>query len=403
MSGKNTHIIMTPPPELNGEVVQGKFTCAGCCFDDEHLRKFVHEHSIPGKNCSYCNSRPAMPVLQLFTEIERQLLKEFSDPSVCASDGKVPDLGAYFDGRELPEEADLNPQNDEFCDDFREAFAGTEWSKNSPEFPAKALFLHFDEWEKFCECVKHRHRYFFATVENWEMLTRICFGAMRAGMFRPVKVGQMLYRARMGEFKEESEMGAPPPHKARFANRMSPAGVSMFYCAFDPDTAVREICNCGRENYPATIARFQTVNDLTVLDLTNIPDMPSPLDPDGIDQRLAISFMRWFAEEVSKCVKKDGREHIEYVPTQVFTEFLSAFGGQDGGFPVTNGVVYSSAKNAGGKSCVIFSCLDDEGCDMNLSCECISHRSQALLGNASCQAPLGESDPKKRTRNREGN
>lgn len=380
MSGKNTPIIMTPPPELNEEVVRGKFTCDGCCFDDEHLRKFVRKHAIPDKNCSYCNSRRAMPMLRLLEEIEDRICEEFSDPWVYASDGKVPDMGAYFYGHKLLEEVGLNPQNNKFRDDFMKAFADTEWSKSSPEFPPKSLFLRFDEWEKFCERVKHQRQCFSASVEYHvgEMLTRICIAAGRAGMFRTIKAGETLCRARMGKNFKESEMGAPPPHKARFANRMSPAGISMFYCAFDQDTAVREIRNRGRENSPATIAQFQTTNDLTVLDLTDIPDMPSLFAPDGVDQRLAISFMGWFAKEVSKPVIKGRRKRIEYIPTQVFTKFLSEFGGQNDGFPETNGVVYSSVRNTGGKSCVIFPCLDDEGREMNLRFKRVSYRSQAL-------------------------
>ena len=96
MNSENTPIIMTPPPELNGKVVQGKFTCADCCFDDEHLRKFVREHSIPDKNCSYCNSRPAMPMLQLLIAMNNCLLEEFSDPWPYAPDDKAPRYGGVF-------------------------------------------------------------------------------------------------------------------------------------------------------------------------------------------------------------------------------------------------------------------------------------------------------------------
>ena len=79
---------------------------------------------------------------------------------------KRPDMGAYFYGHELLEEVGLNPQNDKFCDDFMEVFADTEWSKSSPWFPPRPLFLRFDEWDGFCECVKHQRRYFFASMKT---------------------------------------------------------------------------------------------------------------------------------------------------------------------------------------------------------------------------------------------
>lgn len=42
------------------------------------------------------------------------------------------------------------------------------------------------------------------------------------------------------ELSTAKELGSPPREFATMANRMSPAGISMFYGAFDIETAIKE-------------------------------------------------------------------------------------------------------------------------------------------------------------------
>jgi RES domain len=59
-------------------------------------------------------------------------------------------------------------------------------------------------------------------------------------------------------------------------------------------------------------------------------------------------FLWSFARDLRKPVVLDGREHIEYVPTQVVTEYMRWFPAA-----AIDGILYTSAQN-GGTSCVIF-------------------------------------------------
>ena len=60
-------------------------------------------------------------------------------------------------------------------------------------------------------------------------------------------------------------------------------------------------------------------------------------------------FLRRFAEDIVLPIELDGREHIDYVPTQVFTEYLRyAFPGDS-----PDGLVFSSAR-AQGRNYVLF-------------------------------------------------
>ena len=358
-------IIMTPDPELNLAVVQGKFVCAKCCLNDEHIKRFVEDNSVPNGVCSYCHAQSAMPMPFLLENIKERLSKEWLDPWVYDASGKAPDLEGYFSGDQLPEEVGFDAQTEEFCTDFRETFADTRWSKSSIWFPPKPLFPHLEEWHGFCHTVKHKRRYFFASDSNdiGAMLFRIGSVAQQLGFFQAINAGETLYRGRVGKHNREVEMIAPPPEKARFPNRMSPAGVSMFYGAFDKETAIRETYDKekgARGDTVITIAKFRMIGAVMALNLTEFPDMPSPFAPNSADPRLAISFMQWFSEEAAQPVQKDGREHIEYVPTQVFTEFLSEFGGRERGFPPVNGVVYPSIQHSGGKACAFYPCFDDD-------------------------------------------
>ena len=320
-------IIMTPDPELNLAVVQGKFVCAKCCLNDEHIKRFVEDNSVPNGVCSYCHAQSAMPMPFLLENIKERLSKEWLDPWVYDASGKAPDLGGYFSGDQLPEEVGFAAQTEEFCADFRDAFADTIWSKSSPWFLPKPLFPHLEEWHGFCRTVKHERRYFFASgFKNYigEMLFRIGSVAQQLGFFQAINAGETLYRGRVGKHNREVEMIAPPPEKARFPNRMSPAGVSMFYGAFDKETAIRETYDKekgARGDTVITIAKFRMIGAVMALNLTEFPDMPSPFAPNSADQRLAISFMQWFSKKRHNPCKRTDVDTLNMFPLKCSPNF----------------------------------------------------------------------------------
>jgi hypothetical protein len=73
------------------------------------------------------------------------------------------------------------------------------------------------------------------------------------------------------------------------------------------------------------------------------------------DERADLSFIAEFASDLSEPVDQDGREHIDYVPTQIVTEYFRRL------FPSkVDGILYASCQNDGGRSCVLF--VDNDGC-----------------------------------------
>jgi len=75
------------------------------------------------------------------------------------------------------------------------------------------------------------------------MLRRLGELVIEAGLIREFEPGATIYRARhhtLGiAYTRAAELGTAP-REVSFANRMSPAGIPLFYGAFDADTAVRE-------------------------------------------------------------------------------------------------------------------------------------------------------------------
>ena len=131
------------------------------------------------------------------------------------------------------------------------------------------------------------------------------------------------------------KLGAPPLVKAA-ANRMSPAGIPMFYGSSDVDTAVAEIGTHSDKTH-AIVGRFEPARELKVVDLTNLPERPSIFGGDA-DLYHQVVFLQQFIKDVTLPVILDGREHIDYVPTQVFTEYLRY------SFPAPiDGIVFPSA------------------------------------------------------------
>jgi len=213
-------------------------------------------------------------------------------------------------------------------------WARREWQRLSP---SEALWY---SWESFKELVKHETRFFFMTTledpDGDERLNPARFFpelvnvlASNPAIF-PVSCPSPLFRGRMFPTKRTpaemeqlgtaEQLGSPPESRAS-ANRMSPAGISMFYGATDLETAIAEIGAHSPDAYAVT-GQFVPMRDIRLVDLTHLPKLPSIFDP---TQRLAYhvaKFLSQFVEDLGQSIVLDGREHIEYVPTQVFTEYL---------------------------------------------------------------------------------
>lgn len=195
--------------------------------------------------------------------------------------------------------------------------------------------LKFD-WSEFTSTIKYRTRYVFlaapATVGRGEvlsatqMLERLADLLEKYGCIRTMPAGERWFRARVHRSTESCSTGADlatvPDHLAKTSNRMSPAGIPMFYGAADQMTALSEVWTPGTRKRVASCGVFRTLCDMEVVDLTSLPQLPGIFATDLRDRRDELLFLRSFIDDLRQPITHDGREHTEYVPTQVVTEYF---------------------------------------------------------------------------------
>ena len=94
-----------------------------------------------------------------------------------------------------------------------------------------------------------------------------------------------------------------------------------------------------------------------MVDLTRLPAEPSMFDPELGRLRRHIRFLHMFIEQLTARVETD-HEDIEYVPTQIVTEYLLHV--LDGGEQV-RGLIYQSSNSQG--ACVALDIRNDHCID----------------------------------------
>ena len=364
------------------------FVCASC-FDDYAIKQFI-ESSASEKNCSYCKRCAKEPIAasmnSVLDVIGGGITSVYEDPvhSLPVEGGEY-----VFDTMDIDEvfgEVGWPTESDAVADEIRNAFSGRAWVEMNFFRLREDDLLRYG-WEDFAKSVKHRTRYLFSVkrsrkssllddkIPPHEMLGNIGRVIQDVELVREMKKGTRWFRARIHapaeKYTTASELGTVPQSKAIFSNRMSPAGIPMFYGAEDQPTAIAETYSPKPgKTVAATVGVFESARDMDVLDLTNLPAVPSLFNEDRRHLRPAISFLHDFVADLTKPIKKDGREHIEYVPTQIVTEYFRHVIKTITRKRV-RGILYRSSQNGAGTCCVFFflngNCCDvKEGWDSDL-------------------------------------
>lgn len=345
------------------------------CLDEDGLELFIREHAEEA-TCSYCGrhadhpiAAPADAVAELIME---SVATEWCDPvHELGWDSREGGYqGATIDSWELLDEVGSPIEGVEFQETLIGALHSQMWCKR--DYAA----LHLDEafrsdWDEFVERVKYGSRFFFLLDRTksqhldpgrarsaFELLDGIGALAERGGLLVRLPAGSAFWRVRphadRSPYTSASDLGTAPADKALQSNRMSPAGIPAFYGAEGLDTALAEARASKDADRPAWSAgRFATTSDCVVLDLVNLPEPPSLFDRDRRHLRRPLLFLAEFAAEVSKPLLGDDREHIDYVPTQVVSEFLRvAFEPET--VEQVQGIRYHSAQHRDGVCVVLF-------------------------------------------------
>lgn len=352
------------------DYIGDRAVCADC-LEDADLKKFVDDRRSEN-SCSYCGANEARPTAIPVDD----LLDEIAD--AVFQDYRALEGSEFFEGEQMVTSHGTEDlflfeigwpfANDELGGDVVNAFEITEWVELNPLRlrPSEALEAG---WEEFSRQVRTVTRYlFFQEHEGYEdwvdprrMLQEIHKLVDDFGRVIPMDQGTALFRARPSPldeiYRSVEDLGPPSPEKAKRSSRMSPAGIPVFYGALDLDTALAETlahATTGQESPAIRVwwGTFKLLESMRVLDLTSLPPVPGFFSTERRN-REALSFLKRFAEEIARPIPQDGREHIEYVPTQVVSEYFRHAYASSGGSGI-DGILYPSSVRERGTSCVLF-------------------------------------------------
>jgi hypothetical protein len=362
--------------------------------DDDWLRDFIRS-SASEKRCDYCGRTSGKEIacsLEVVVEIIADVLHTYW--------GDANDEGVPYDGSEGGWQGEVtdawNVLEDHFRGDFDEecwedifgCFLGDSALVEHPYGGLVGERLLTHGWRDFCETVKHQKRYIFLRDDRSEyekgmpeemtgippgrMLRRIGDLARSHDLIKVQPAGWTVYRAHVHKpdekLRDASRIGTAPVELATTSSRMSPAGVPMFYGAESAFTATAEVWTRAKQNrgWHVTVGEFITSRKVKILDLTQIPNASSVYDTARYKKRENLLFLRYFARDLCQPIPMGPSEPVEYVPTQIVTEYF-----RHGPSPV-DGIRYKSACDPDG-ICVVLFVENDECVDLGPGWDDASH------------------------------
>ena len=348
-----------------------KYVCT-CHFQDKYLNGIIESHGKQG-TCSYCGKKHT--VCDMFTLCEQIVWKiglyfnSLDDAGLYLANGfyddeqevipgykrigeyVVPENLTYFDSvDELMDGLDFATDDDDLNDDIKSCFSTEQWI-SSDIYDEDRSVKYANQWDRFVNTVKHRGRFtFLATPEfrniiqekeghSDDILSVLSDLIIEQGLVKSLPKGTNLYRARKVDDVNLNYKFADitsPPDNLAFPNRMSPAGISMFYASFEKETATNECV--GGDSKGLIVGTFETTKDLKVIDLTSIPEQSF-----WVNNWQENQFLHHFNENITKRVDPKDTNHLQYIPTQVFTEYLRYMFRDSKGQQI-EGLIYGSSK-----------------------------------------------------------
>ena len=395
-----------------------KYVCADH-FDDPNLKKFINDNGIDGF-CSYCQvndedyddltddgsedeqNEPEelkcrkvilmSSFMKHVTDKLSQVLSPLEDANLPLANDWIDDddendvikrAGNYakLKGTEHYENVDdmleaygLYIKNQKLNKDIKYCFNREEWIDND-SFGIKLGDDLSYRWRYFVDMVMNSKRFTFFSdshfkgKQHWESDVLTDIMGLCSNLVDEIPVGTILFRGRPlnadGPFIEFKDLTSAPKEFAK-ANRMSAEGISVFYGSFDKETPLHEIWNYSPHSL-IDLGRFKTTKPLKVVNLFKIPANIS-FWMDGNFE--VYAFLSQFHKEVSK-PKTQETNNIEYVPTQVFTEYIRYMNGLNIGGIIYGSLVNDESMNTNSRNVVLF--YDNETSGEVLSLENVEH------------------------------
>jgi hypothetical protein len=374
------------------------YVCAACVTDD-HLTAWIAANA-ESDACSFCDAVSDQPIAAPFEAFTGVILGglgfDWNEPTqegimyITREGGWQAPLSTTSD---ILYDANFS-QNDDMLAALADMIDCEAWVEREFYRGTDSQRLNWG-WDSFKTYTRGHSRYFFLQAEDggYDELTPgqvlatvaeiVGTSLASEGVIKPIAAGTDLIRIRVDDAPQTAatQIGTPRPEHARQSNRMSPAGIPMFYGAFDRATAYAETFDPeAHAGKILSVGTFQPLRDLTMLDLAELPPVPSVFDIERHALIHPLRFLHAFAEDISRPIARDGREHIDYVPTQIVTEYFRRIFRLDGRDQL-DGIIYRSARNPQGKAFVLFcensQCIDvaeEPGRDALLRLTAVSHQ-----------------------------
>jgi RES domain-containing protein len=354
-----------------GWLAPSTFVCADC-VNDPYLKDLIIG-AVCARTCDYCGRNDVADIAAESATVMEAIYDTIHTYYCEPVTAGVPYDGGFvippIDVREVLYNLGFDGQPDlveavvdaEAKGDYFVPAANGHWAGSHPHEVLSSA------WQLFTDTVKHETRFHFANTPRSDVSSPYEVDVADvlptlARRLRPLMhslpAGIEIYRARVRKrgqswLPSADQMGPPPKAMATTAGRMNPAGISYLYTAFDKLTTRREVGITGRTSHTVFTATYRLTEPLTVIDLTQLPPVPSLFDVANKDVREQALFIRAFVDAISMPVTRDGHEHIDYVPSQVICEYLAQV------FEPTpdtrlGGLIYPSTAHPAGKNLVVF-------------------------------------------------
>ncbi|PZU10499.1 MAG: RES domain-containing protein [Chryseobacterium sp.] len=349
---------------MNLNSIPDKQICARH-FEDRSIINHIKRNQIDGY-CDYCEKELKVIDLENLMEfIMAGIANFYTDAanfmSYDSREGGY--LGKKIDRDDLiQEEIGLITHPFEVTEDIIDCIEDIVWGEPDLYYDNINDELEY-QWTYFKNIIKHESRYLFSSSSNnqdkaYNILKEVGKLIHSLKLIKTLPKGTRLYRCRQHDSQKKlndfEEITSPPNSRSIYPNRFSPSGISMFYAAFNSETAILE--TVSREDplkTHVTIGEFETLEDFHIIDFTKLPKIPSIFGIKDKGNYYLKLFLYSFVNDITKNIDKDGREHIEYVPTQVVTEYIRYSFNKNLKNKI-EGITYESSQHRNHNSAVFF-------------------------------------------------
>lgn len=340
-------------------------------INDSDLLAFIHDVGNSEQRCSFCNplefdsyneekTGKVISWDEFMTRIMAGVHYFYDDPAnglgyISAEGGYI---GNVYDSLELLNDIIGLDVDWDVLEKVEATMTQDAWTEKEFYSLSQSDFLHYS-WQNFSNIVKYKVRYLFGEVDSevdsvsqkpMRILEDIGSFILEFNRIHVVKPKDkiLIYRARQHSNKDKirncKDIG-PAPKEYAGANRFSAEGISIFYGAQDPRTAEKEILNEDKlEKEPfISIGTFTPAKEIRLIDLRGIPRI-GVFNISKIHLREPSLFLRRFLDSISMKLDKKGEERIEFIPSQVVTEYFRHVLPSVLGKSI-DGIIYKSTQN----------------------------------------------------------